>query len=173
MGEIMLETERLIIRKFNENDLNEFETLLDIPEVIGWQMQKNRAKDFLQWHISNYNKMDIISGIICFGIFDKCNKILGAVGAGKHDDLNETEIFYNLLPLERGNGFATEAVKKITEWAMENYEIPYIIGTIGVENLKSQKILERCGYEYINEQTLLVHITNEKYKFKYYRYYRK
>jgi hypothetical protein len=50
---IMLETNRLIIREFVVDDLKKFETLLDIPEVIGWQMQKNRAKDFLQWHISN------------------------------------------------------------------------------------------------------------------------
>jgi RimJ/RimL family protein N-acetyltransferase len=169
----MFETERLIIRKFDENDFNRFELLLDIPEVTGWQMQKTRPKDFLQWQISKYKKMDIINDIVCFGIFDKFNKILGAVGAGKHDDLNETEIFYNLLPSERRNGYATEATKKITEWAIRNYNIPYIIGTTGVENIESQKVLERCGYEYINEQTLLVHITNEINKFKYYKYYRR
>jgi len=135
-------------------------------------MQKNRSKDFLQWHISNYNKMDIINNIVCFGIFSKNNDILGAIGAGKHDDLNETEIFYNLLPSKRGKGYATEAAKIITEWAITNYEIPYIIGTVSVENMKSQKILEKCGYKYINEQTLLVHIERKKYRFRYYRYYR-
>jgi len=169
----MFETERLIIRNFKENDLNNFKKLLDIPEVTGWQMQISRPKEFLQWHISNYKKMDIICGIICFGIFDKYDNILGAVGAGKHDELNETEILYNLLPSERGNGYATEAAKIITEWAIKNYDIPYIIGTTEVENIKSQKVLEKCRYEYINEQTLLVHITNERCKFKYYRYYKK
>jgi RimJ/RimL family protein N-acetyltransferase len=169
----MFETERLILRKFNELDLDSFEKLLDIPELTGWKMQKNKSKDFLQWYISKYNKMDIIHDIICFGIFDKFNKILGAVGAGKHDDLNETEIFYNLLPLERGKGYATEATKKITEWAISNYDIPYIIGTAENKNIKSQKVLERCGYEYINEQILLIHVTNEENKFCYYKYFRK
>jgi len=32
--------------------------------------------------------MDIINNIVCFGIFNKNNDILGAIGAGKHDDLN-------------------------------------------------------------------------------------
>jgi len=168
----MFETERLIIRKFEENDLGKFELLLNIPEIPGWQMQKNSSKDFLQWHISNYTKMDIINNIVCFGIFSKNNDILGAIGAGKHDDLNETEIFYNLLPTKRGQGYATEAVKVITEWAVKNYDIPYIIGTVNVENIKSQKILERCRYKYINEQTLFVHIEEKKYRFKYYRYYK-
>jgi len=168
----MFETERLIIRKFEETDLNKFKILLDIPEIPGWQMQKNRPKEFLKWHISNYDKMDIINNIVCFGIFDKNNKILGAIGAGKHDDLKETEIFYNLLPSERGKGYATEAAKIITVWAIENYEIPYIIGTTEIKNIKSQKVLENCGYKYIDEKILLVHIENKKYRFKYYRHYK-
>jgi RimJ/RimL family protein N-acetyltransferase len=122
----MFETERLIIRKFEKNDLDKFKTLLDIPEVTGWQMQKDRAEDFLQWNISNYDKMDIINNGVCFGMFNKNNKVLGAVGAGQHDGLKETEIFYNLLPLERGKGYAVEATKKITIWAIENYDIPII-----------------------------------------------
>ena len=168
----MFETERLIIRKFEETDLNKFKILLDIPEIPGWQMQKNRPKEFLKWHISNYDKMDIINNIVCFGIFNKNNNILGAVGAGKHDDLKETEIFYNLLPSERGKGYATEAAKIITVWAIENYEIPYIIGTTEIKNIKSQIVLENCGYKYIDEKILLVHIENKKYRFKYYRHYK-
>jgi hypothetical protein len=50
-------------------------------------------------------------------------------------------------------------------------DIPYIIGTAAVDNIPSQKVLERCGYEFVNEQTLLVHIENKKYAFKYYRRY--
>jgi hypothetical protein len=64
---MVLETERLIIRPFREDDLPEFEKLLDIPEVVGWQMQKGNAEGFLNWHISNYSHMDIVNGIVCFG----------------------------------------------------------------------------------------------------------
>ena len=167
---MLLETSRLIIRPFEINDLSEFEKLLDIPEVIGWQMQKSNSKGFLSWHISNYINMDIINGIVCFGIFDKVNgNVLGAVGAGKHDDLYETEIFYNLLPEARGNGFAVEAAKAVTEWALRDYSIPYIIGTAAVDNISSQKVLEKCGYQFIDIKKLLVHITNKEYEFTYYR----
>jgi len=57
----MFETERLIIRKFEENDLNKFKILVNIPEIPGWQTQKNKAKEFLKWHILNYDKMNIIN----------------------------------------------------------------------------------------------------------------
>lgn len=165
-------TDRLIIRTFEESDINEFEKLLDIPEVPGWQMQKNNSCEFLRWQISNYKTMDIINGIVCLGIFDKENgNILGSVGAGEHDDLHETEIFYNLLPKARGKGYATEATKAVTTWALRNYNIQYIIGTAGTNNIPSQKVLEKCGYKFIKEKTLLVHITNEKHVFKYYKCY--
>lgn len=166
-------TDRLIIRPFEESDLVEFEKLLNIPEVPGWQMQKDNSTGFLRWHISNYKAMDIINGIVCFGCFDKITgNILGAAGAGEHDDLHEPEIFYNLLPEARGKGYASEATKAVTKWALENYKIPYIIGTTGVDNIASQKVLDNCGYEFVDERTLLVHITDKQYTFKYYRYYR-
>jgi RimJ/RimL family protein N-acetyltransferase len=171
----MLETERLIIRPFELNDIDDFKKILAVPEVPYWNrmLQQNRSVDFLNWYISNYIKMDIINNVICFGIFEKKDgNILGAVGAGKHDDLNETEIFYNLLPEKRGNGYATEATKRVTEWALQNTDIQYIIGTVGIENIKSQNVLERCGYVFVNEQKLLVHIENKYYFFKYYRHYK-
>ncbi len=166
-------TSRLCIRPFEEADLAAFEKLLDIPEVPGWQMQKDHSAGFLRWHISNYTAMDIIHGIVCFGIFDReKGSILGAIGAGEHDDLHETELFYNLLPAARGKGYATEAAKAVTAWAFENFDIPYIIGTASVDNLPSQKVLLNCGYEFIDERCLLVHIANKKHVFKYYRHNR-
>lgn len=78
-------------------------------------------------------------------------KFIGTIGVGKHDDLHEPEIFYNLLAEYRGYGFATEAAKEVTGWALENYNIPYLIGTAVVDNVKSQHVLERCGYQFVDE----------------------
>ncbi len=170
---MLLETDRLIIRPFAKSDLADFTKLLDIPEVIGWQMQKSNAEVFLDWHISNYAKMDIVHGVVCFGIFEKeSGHIIGAAGAGRHDDLHEPEIFYSVLPDERGKGYAVESARAVTEWALSDYPIPYLIGTVEVGNAASQKVLEHCGYEYVNEQTLLVHVENKRHKFKYYRRYK-
>ncbi len=130
------------------------------------------GKGFLNWLISQYASMDILNGLISFGIFEKSTgRFMGTIGAGKHDDLHEPEIFYHLLTEYRGQGFATEAAKEVTRWALENYSIPYLIGTAAVDNVKSQRVLERCGYQLIDTRSLLVHVTNERYDFQYYRYY--
>lgn len=123
--------------------------------------------------ISQYPAMDIMNGLLSFGIFEKqTEKFMGTIGVGKHNDLNESEIFYNLLTEYRGHGFATEAAKEVTGWALKNYDIPYLIGTVALDNIKSQHVLERCGYQFVDIRSLSVHVTNERYDFKYYRYYK-
>lgn len=89
--------------------------------------------------------------------------ILGTVGAGEHDDLHEPETFYNSLQEVRENGYAPEAVKAVTDWAFQSFDIGYLIGTANKANIASQKVLERCGYTFINEQQLLTPIENQKF----------
>ena len=163
-----IKTERLMIRNLKMEDFPEFDRTLN----DGQRTCMGGAKNFLSWIIAQYTNMDIIHDLICFGIFDKMDgTLLGTAGAGKHDDLHEPEIFYMLLPEARGKGYATEAVKAITDWVFKNYEIPYLIATAGAENVASQHVLDRCGYQFIDDRTLLVHVENKKYDFKYYRFY--
>lgn len=161
-------TQRLVIRNLCQADYPEFEGVLN-------DVQKScfgSGKGFLDWLISQYPAMDIMNGRLSFGIFEKqTEKFMGTIGVGEHDDLHEPELFYHLLAECRGHGFATEAAKEVTKWALGNYDIPYLIGTAAVDNIKSQHVLERCGYQLVDTRSLLVHVTNERYDFKYYRYY--
>lgn len=164
-----LATERLVIRTLCEADYPEFEQVVN-------DVQKSAFGDgrgFLNWLIAQYPAMDIINGLVSFGIFEKqTGKFMGTIGVGKHHDLNETEIFYNLLAEYQGYGFATEAAKEVTRWALGNYPIPYVIGTAAVDNIRSQHVLERCGYQFVDIRSLAVHVTNARCEFMYYRYYK-
>ena len=92
--QIFLETERLLLRPFQKDDLAQFTILLNNPGVSGWQKQLPHAAEFLDWYISQYRKMDIFKGVVCFGVFDKTNsQAIGAAGVGEHDDLHEPELF--------------------------------------------------------------------------------
>lgn len=161
-------TERLIIRELCEADYPDFERTLNDVQKSCFESEKA----FLDWLISQYSAMDIINGVISFGIFEKAaGKLMGTIGAGKHDDLHEPEIFYYLLAEYRGYGFASEATKEVTGWALRNYKIPFLIGTVAVDNIRSQHVLEECGYQFVAIHSLLVHATNERFDFKYYRYH--
>lgn len=172
LNKVYIETQNLIVKTFDESDFEQFIKLLDMPEYEGWQKQKPRAKAFFDWQLSNYEKMDIVTGAICLGVFEKkTGDIVGQVAAQKHDDLHEPELGYGILPFARGKGYAKEAAKVTLEWIEKRYDIPYIIGTVGIDNIPSQKVLEYCGFQFIDERNLLVHITDEQHDFKYYRYY--
>lgn len=94
--QIYISTERLYIRPFEEKDFQQFQTLLDL--YSGWKLQKNNARQFFEWHLSNYNKMDIEHGYICFGIFLKESDVLiGNIGLNEHDDLHVPEMGYGIL----------------------------------------------------------------------------
>lgn len=167
---VKIVTKRLVIRELCAEDCTEFERTLNDVQKSAF----GGSEQFLGWLISQYNAMDITSGVLSFGIFKKnTEKFIGTIGVGDHYDLHEPEIFYYLLPEYRGYGFATEAAESLTYWALENFFVEYLIGTVAVENKNSQHVLERCGYRFWDVRALATHGTNERSNFKYYRYYKK
>lgn len=166
---ILISTERLYIRPFEVKDFNQFIALLDL--YPGWQMQKDHAKEFFEWHLANYNKMDIENGYVSMGIFLKeSDRLIGNVGLNEHDDLHMPELGYGILEEYRGCGYAKEAAKGTLMWAKSYFNIPYLLGTVEVSNTASKKVLEYCGFQYENMQKLKVHITNEIGNFLCYKY---
>lgn len=166
---VCIDTERLYIRPFMENDFTQFETLLDI--YPGWQMQKSHSRQFFNWYLFNNEKMDIEHGYICFGIFLKdSDKLIGNVGLNEHDDLHIPELGYGILEDYRGRGYAKEAAKATLLWAKSYFDIPFLVRTTEVNNIASQKVLEYCGFELEGVKNLEVHITQQRYDFKTYKY---
>lgn len=101
-------TPRLKISTLKEIDFPEFEkTLNEVQRTC-----LGGSKNFFDWIISQYNNMDIINGLISLGMFDKkTGELLGTVGVGKHDDLHEPEIFYQLRPEFRGTWICNRSSK--------------------------------------------------------------
>ncbi len=166
---IYISTERLYIRPFKEKDFLQFHTLLDL--YSGWQKQKNNVRQFFEWHLSNYDKMDIKHGYVCFGIFLKeTDLLIGNVGLNKHDDLHEPEMGYGILEDYRGKGYAKEASKAVLTWAKSYFDITSLVGTAEVSNRASQKVLEYCGFELMGVKNLEVHCMKERHDFMTHRY---
>jgi len=175
--EVILETERLLIRKWEPEDFKQYNFLCQESMsgnfFEGWAMDKEKAKGFFEWQLSKYMKMDPKNDAIGLAIEEKeTGQIIGHAGIGKHDDLDETELFYGIIKSKRGNGFAIEAARIITDWASNTFELPYIIGTIEENNIPSQKVLERCGYQLFDKKQLKVIVLDQIDSFLYYRYYK-
>lgn len=77
----------------------------------------------------------------------------------------EVEIGYGLGKEFEHNGYMTEAVQVLCEWAMEQKSVTHIIAETDLDGFASQCILQRCDFaEYKREKTiwwLLFSITYE------------
>ena len=63
------------------------------------------------------------------------------------DENGEVEIGYGLGKEFEHNGYMTEAVRAMCAWAKVQPEVKYIIAETEPENIRSQNILRRCGFE--------------------------
>lgn len=62
------------------------------------------------------------------------------------DSNGAVEIGYGILAGFEGRGYATEAVSAIVQWAAEQPEVTRIEAETEIENLASQRVLEKCGF---------------------------
>lgn len=77
------------------------------------------------------------------------------VGSADFKDIpnenGEVEIGYGLGKEFEHNGYMTEAVNAMCEWALKQNGVTSVIAETYLENLASQKILERCGFKKYKE----------------------
>ena len=62
------------------------------------------------------------------------------------------EIGYGILPDFQNRGYATEAVKAVTDWALSQPNVNTITAETEADNLASQKVLLNCGFLATGEQ---------------------
>jgi len=56
------------------------------------------------------------------------------------------EIGYGIMEQYQEHGYATEAVKAISNWAFQEPKISSIEAEIDSKNIASKKVLEKCGF---------------------------
>jgi predicted acetyltransferase len=71
------------------------------------------------------------------------------------NSMGEVEIGYGLGKAFEKNGYMTEAVKGMCDWAFNNDNVKYIIAETDADGYASQRILKRCGFKpYRSGETL-------------------
>jgi [ribosomal protein S5]-alanine N-acetyltransferase len=73
---------------------------------------------------------------------------VGSAGFHSVSPGNRTaEIAYDLAPEVWGHGIARAACKALARWAFDDVGLVRVQGTTLVSNLRSQRVLEACGFE--------------------------
>ena len=176
-----IETERLIIRDLERKDQEQLYNIVWQKDVVrfmrDWSEHAPNSEAFdgyVDWHQKQKDSTDIYK---CkrYAITIKGEDVLiGTVGMGLEETVNEVEMAYFLDEAYQGKGYATEAVVALFDWCMEVSELDYLILTIDCANEASCKVAERAGFELFEKRYPMNHKqpNMESDCYYYYRKYR-
>ncbi|MBE6011416.1 MAG: GNAT family N-acetyltransferase [Lachnospiraceae bacterium] len=142
-----IETKRLILRKFTEEDVHDFLKIMSDKEVntfLPWFPLENlsEAKEFLEKnYLSYYEKASAYRYAICL---KESNRPIGYVNlsGGESNDFG-----YGLRKEFWHKGIVTEAAKTVIE-KIKNAGYLYITATHDVNNPRSGEVMKRLGMSY-------------------------
>jgi RimJ/RimL family protein N-acetyltransferase len=163
---IILETERLILREWTLDDAREMFEICRDAEVMRYigtgkpYKTLEEAEKFLHW-ATEYQKEN---GFCRWAAIEKSSgKIVGSCGFAYPHDTPEIELGYLFDRAVWGKGFATEAARACLSYGFEKLEFREIIAITDLENTASQRVLEKIGFtqrgvENINGDESLVYL---------------
>lgn len=152
-----ISTPRLLLRPpqlgdgivVNQAILESFETL---KKFMPWGREKPSVEDseeFTRKAAANWILKDNAEPYLPIFIFDiLSNEFIGAIGYHHYDwTVPCTETGYWIRNSLAGSGFMTEATNAITQYAFRQLGMRRIAITCDVDNLASQKIPKRLGFQ--------------------------
>lgn len=151
---MVIETKRLILYPLKEkeilnliNDLATFEKELKV-KYDGEQLDTFFKKIlFTQYEKIKENPNDYLFNTFFMIIRKSDRVIVGSIDYKNVDKQNsQTEIGYGLNEKYQGNGYMTEIVNKLVEFAFSHLGLIKVVAETEVDNNKSQKVLERCNF---------------------------
>ena len=151
-----IETERLLLRAWREEDLDPYARMCADPEVmryIGSGRPLDRDEAWRQiavfighWHLRGYGLWVLESR--------EDGSFIGRVGLWQPEGWPGLEIGWSLARPYWGRGYATEAGEASREFAWESVGAEDVISLIQPENEASRRVAERLGMHLDRRQLL-------------------
>nr|WP_031170964.1 GNAT family N-acetyltransferase [Streptomyces durhamensis] len=84
-------------------------------------------------------------------------RAVGGMGFhGAPDEEGCVEIGYDLAEAARGQGYATEALRALSQWALARDDVRTLIAKIDLDNAPSRAVVTRAGFRLVAEDDKLV-----------------
>lgn len=144
----MLETDRLLLRKFTLDDVPDFFTLNADPEVIEYVgrtplVSLDEARERLLSAPLNDYATRGYGRLAC--IEKQSGRLIGFAGLKYVAELAETDLGFRFLPPYWGRGYATEAAVALLAYGRASLGIERIVGIVEPANLRSVNVFRKLG----------------------------
>jgi RimJ/RimL family protein N-acetyltransferase len=140
-------TDRLLIRKLELSDNNEFFKYRSLPEI--YEFQSFRPEDIIEsesFFCGIPELPDIQNTWFQLAVCMKeNNRLIGDIGIHFLEDEAQTEIGYTIAPDFQGRGYAAEALKAVFGYLFNDLNKHRIIASVDPDNIKSINLLIKLG----------------------------
>jgi ribosomal-protein-alanine N-acetyltransferase len=166
----MLETERLILRRFDEKDTDAVFALRGDAEMMRFIREPQKRQESVNWLklVSSLWETDKIG--FCAVVEKTSERLIGWCGLWRLKETGETEIGYAIAGEFQGKGLATEAAAAFLSYGFETLKLDKIAAVAAPENSASRRVMEKLGmrFDYTGEfyGRDLVHYSITKENFK-------
>ncbi len=149
-----IETKRLLLRKVSAEDLTDiFECWMqdeDVSRYMCWKASNNieDAKEFVDFELGQIKSGLWYRWII---VLKETEEVIGTCLIFFNDEENNWDISYNLGKKYWGNGYITEAMNAVMDYARTNLKIKDCVASHAVENPASGHVIEKLGFEFEKE----------------------
>ena len=143
----MLSDGRVLLRAAEHRDLPAIEAGIHDPDVLRWIGQPSgSAHDVL---VQNEERWAL--GSPTLSICELDGTCVGKVWLNVPEaDPSTGYVGYWLLPVGRGRGLATSAVRLLTSWAVRELGVSNIRLTTAPDNPRSHRVAERSGFRRVS-----------------------
>ncbi len=150
---VILETERLLLRTFTTEDARLIYELNRDPDVtrftgdpitdIAHARQVLEQVILPQYVLYNHGRWAVHA--------KPALEFIGWCGLKNRPERNEIDLGYRFIKSTWGKGYATEAAFACIKYGFEKLGLKRIVGRAMPGNIASLKVLEKCGMTYIGE----------------------
>jgi ribosomal-protein-alanine N-acetyltransferase len=149
---IQLETKRLLLRQFLEEDAEAMYWLNADPEVIKYTgdppfkdvaQSLDLIKNYIQYEKYKMGRLTLI--------VKETKEVIGWCGLKYHHDSDEVDIGYRIKRSAWGKGYATEAAQVCLKDGFERLKLKTIVGHAMKDNHASINVFKKLGMKYVKD----------------------
>lgn len=149
---LLLETERLIIRDLQDGDLDAMHELNSLPETdeyntLGIPESVEVTRAIMENRIAKNKELPRICYVMSLFLKDT-DAFIGMIGLNLAEaQKSRAEVWYKLHKDHWRKGYATEAVRRMLQFAFDELGLHRVEAGCAIENIGSIKVLEKAGMQ--------------------------
>ncbi|MDX3642877.1 GNAT family N-acetyltransferase [Streptomyces sp. MB09-02B] len=147
--DISISTDRLVLRPFDEDDIQAFTEMMNDEQVMAWNdvPQPFTEREARTW-ITEYAPTERTSGRgLDLAVTEfLTQRLVGVIQLTKTDwHVRATELSYVVAPWARGEGYASEAALATAQWLFREQKFERIELRTAADNTASQQVAQKIG----------------------------